>query len=100
MLADVAGFIATCALTSGTHLSVIMSMHPNTRLDLSAMYYTNMRCFPQQTRIVGVLRNTSPNKWWFVQFPLLVETHVTTMPSLEIHAASIVDEDERLAALL
>ena len=69
MLADVAGFIATCALTSGTHLSVIMSMHPNTRLDLSAMYYTNMRCFPQQTRIVGVLRNTSPNKWWFVQFP-------------------------------
>ena len=59
--------IATRALTSGTHLSAIMPMHPNTRLDLSAMYYTNMWCFPQQTRIVGVLRNTSPNKWWFVQ---------------------------------
>ena len=41
------GFIVTRALRSGTHLSVIMSMHPNTRLDLSAMYYTNMWCFPQ-----------------------------------------------------
>ena len=76
MLADVAGFIATCALTSGTHLSVIMSMHPNTRLDLSAMYYTNRWCFPQQIRIVGVLRNASPNKWWFVQFPQIYSVHV------------------------
>ena len=63
------GFIVTRALRSGTHLSVIMSMHPNTRLDLSATYYTNMWYFPQQTHIVGILCNTSPNKRWFVQFP-------------------------------
>jgi hypothetical protein len=55
------------ALTSGTYLSGIMSMYLNTRLDLSAMYYTNMWCFSQQTCMVGALCNTSPNKWWFVE---------------------------------
>ena len=43
----------------------------NTKLDLCATNYPNTRCSAQQTPKVGVLRKTSTNKWWFVQFPLV-----------------------------
>lgn len=38
-------FFATCALTSGTHLSEIMSTYLNGGLDLAAMDYTQYVVF-------------------------------------------------------